>query len=80
MLINKLLRVGYINFANMQEFRLENREGSLQGSILSPLFCNVYLTSFDRYVEVTLLQEFNNKRTKVNSKDRNKGRRYLKTP
>jgi retron-type reverse transcriptase len=50
LLINQLLTVGYINFANLANSELKNLEGSPQGSLLSPLFCNILLDELDIFI------------------------------
>lgn len=79
LLINKLLTVGYINFANLTNSELKNLEGSPQGSLLSPLFCNILLNDLDIFI-LDLCKNTFVERVKTNSADWNAGRRYLKTP
>ena len=79
LLINKLLTVGYINFANLANSELKSLEGSPQGSLLSPLFCNILLNDLDIFI-LDLCKSTFVERVKVNSADWNAGRRYLKTP
>jgi RNA-directed DNA polymerase len=43
MLLLKQLKVGYICFDNLHDNSLINKKGSPQGSLLSPLFCNIIL-------------------------------------
>lgn len=57
--INKMIKVGYINWENISESKLESNVGTPQGSIISPLLCNIYLHSFDEYLNNTLLPMFN---------------------
>jgi len=61
-LIHKMLKVGYINPHDLSDSELEIKEGTPQGSILSPLFANILFDRFDRWVEVHLLTKFNVKR------------------
>lgn len=61
-LIHKMLKVGYINPHDISDSELEIKEGTPQGSILSPLFANILFDRFDRWVEVYLLTKFNVKR------------------
>ncbi|NNE32679.1 MAG: hypothetical protein HKN40_09940 [Winogradskyella sp.] len=79
LLINKLLTVGYINFANLANSELTNLEGSPQGSLLSPLFCNILLNDLDIFI-LDLCKTTFVERVKANSDEWNAGRRYLKTP
>ena len=63
-LISKLLKTGSIHFDGFTNSKLINKLCSLQGSILSPLFCNILLHNFD--VEVRRFIDFTNiKRNKV---------------
>jgi group II intron reverse transcriptase/maturase len=50
-LLDKLLKAGYIHFGGLSDSYLENRIGTPQGSILSPLLCNILLTPLDYFVE-----------------------------
>lgn len=79
LLINQLLTVGYINFANLANSELTNLEGSPQGSLLSPLFCNILLNDLDTFI-LNLCKTTFVERVKANSDEWNAGRRYLKTP
>lgn len=63
-LISKLLKFGFIHFEGLTDSKLINKLGSPQGSILSPLFCNILLHDFD--VEVRcIIDSINTKRNKV---------------
>ena len=79
LLINQLLTVGYINFADIANSELKNLEGSSQGSLLSPLFCNILLDDLDIFI-LDLCKSSFVERVKANSADWNAGRRYLNTP
>jgi len=68
MLLLKQLRVGYICFDGIHDSSLLNRKGSPQGSLLSPLFCNILLHELDKHV-IKLYKDFNNIRVKVNSEE-----------
>lgn len=78
-LINQFLKVGYINFADLANSELNNLEKSPQGSLLSPLFCNILLDDLDVFI-INLCNNIFVDRIKINSADWNAGRRYLKTP
>lgn len=58
-LIRKILKVGYINPYDLSDGKLVIREGTSQGSILSPFFANVLFDRFDRWVETNLLTKYN---------------------
>jgi len=79
LLINKLLTIGYINFANLANSELKNLEGTPQGSLLSPIFCNILLNDLDIFI-LNLCKTIFVERVKANSDEWNAGRRYLKTP
>jgi hypothetical protein len=63
-LINKILRVGYITFYNLQGSLLDYEESRIQGSLLCFLFYDIYFSSFDNYVKTDLFffykKRFNN--------------------
>jgi len=61
-LIQKMLKVGYINPHDLSDSELESKESIPQGSILSPLFANILFDRFDRWVEINLLTKFNRPR------------------
>ena len=58
-LIYKILKVGYINPHDISDSKLDKKEGTPQGSILSPLFANILFDRFDRWVEMNLLTKYN---------------------
>jgi retron-type reverse transcriptase len=71
------LKGGYVSF-NLHDSYLENRIGTPQGSILSPLFCNILLNKLDKYIEMRILEigvGFTKKEKKV-SKEYNASRSY----
>jgi retron-type reverse transcriptase len=67
-LINQLLKVGYINFADLANSELKNLEGTPQGSLLSPLFCNILLNDLDLFI-IGLCHDTFVERIKANSAD-----------
>jgi len=66
MLLLKQLKVGYVCFDNLHDSSLINKKGSPQGSLLSPLFCNIILHELDKFI-VKICKDFNNTRVKSNS-------------
>lgn len=53
-LIRKTLKAGYMEFPKYTHSVV----GTLQGSIISPILCNIYMNEFDKYIE-GLEKEFN---------------------
>jgi hypothetical protein len=78
-LINQLLIVGYVNFANIGNSELKNLKGLSQGLLLSPLFCNILLDDLDIFI-FDLCRNIFVKRVKTNLADWNAGQCFLNTP
>lgn len=54
-----MLKVGYVNIHQLNDSKLEQNEGTQQGSILSPLFSNIFFHKLDTWVEEVLLPKYN---------------------
>lgn len=78
-LLSKIFKAGYICFSNMEDSSLSNKMGTPQGSILSPLICNILLNQFDNYMEKLMLKTFV-PRSKALSDEYNETRRTGGTP
>jgi len=79
-LIHKMLKVGYINPHDISDSKMEMKEGTPQGSILSPLFANILFDRFDRWVETHLLTKFNTlRKDNVNPEYANAVQKHLGT-
>jgi group II intron reverse transcriptase/maturase len=66
-LIQKVLKVGYINLHDLTDSDLDKKEGIPQGGLLSPLFANIFFDRLDCWIEVNLLTRYNvSREDKVN--------------
>jgi group II intron reverse transcriptase/maturase len=73
-LIRKLLKVGYVDIHNLADRQEYNVEGIPQGSLISPIFCNIFLHELDEYIVQELLPMYN--RGKSRRKDPVYSKRY----
>lgn len=67
-------------FEIISDSKMEMKEGTPQGSILSPLFANILFDRFDRWVETHLLTKFNTlRKDNVNPEYANAVQKHLGT-
>jgi group II intron reverse transcriptase/maturase len=79
-LVNRFLKKGYVHFGNLCDSQLELKIGTPQGSIISPLICNILLHDLDCFVEEYIKKHSNyDSRKKVISEKYNETKRYMKT-
>jgi len=78
--INSLLKCGYIHFGNMCDSQLELKIGTPQGSVLSPLLCNILLHDLDCFIDGFMKQVNLESPNKVISREYTSTRRYIGTP
>lgn len=73
-LIRKLLKVGYVDVHNLSDRSEYSTIGTPQGSLISPILCNLYLHSLDEYIVKELLP--NNNVGKARRKEPTYSKRY----
>ena len=79
--ISNILKAGYIHFGGLVDSELESKIGTPQGSVLSPLFCNILLHEFDNQVSLMCSKvtgDLDHK--KAINPEYNSTRRFMKTP
>jgi retron-type reverse transcriptase len=63
------MKVGYIHFGNLCDSKLELKISTPQGSIISPLLCNILLHELDLFMSSYIIKysNFNAKKRKVSA-------------
>jgi group II intron reverse transcriptase/maturase len=74
-LVSNLLKAGYLE----QWDQRPTYSGTPQGGIVSPLLANIYLDRLDKYVETTLIPEFNRGKVKQANPEYRKLARKIQT-
>jgi len=79
--INQFLKAGFIHFGGLIDSELESKTGTPQGSVLSPLFCNIILHEFDKQA-TQICSRINSPSDFVRSvsPEYNSTRRFMNTP
>jgi len=73
-LLTNLMKAGYTEDWKVHE----TRSGTPQGGIISPLLANIYLDKLDKWVEKSLLPEYNRSSEKAEGNGRRRNPEYLK--
>jgi retron-type reverse transcriptase len=75
------MKVGYIHFGNLSDSKLELKIGTPQGSVISPLLCNILLHELDLFMSfyIRKYSNFNSKKRKV-SVEYTASRRFTGNP
>lgn len=68
-LANKLLKAGYVEIQDLNDRTRIPAVGVPQGSIISPLFCNIYLNKLDVYIAQKLLPIYNKGDKRTHNKE-----------
>lgn len=79
-LLNRFLKKGYIHFGGLCDSQLELRLGTPQGSIISPLICNILLHKLDSFMEeyINKYSNYDSSNMKI-SEEYCKSRKYMGT-
>lgn len=79
--INNILKGGYIHFGGLIDSELKSKIGAPQGSVLSPLFCNILLHEFDKQVSLIYVKANGNLGyKKAINPEYNSTRHFMNTP
>lgn len=73
-LIKRCIKAGYTDLSSFVE---QKHKGTLQGSVLSPLFCNIYMHELDVFMD-GLINEYSSKRYRKSSNEYHAVMRFIR--
>jgi len=67
-LVGKLCKAGFVQIGFLLNLEINNEE-TFQGSLISPILCNIYLHAFDKFVAEELLTKYNYGELRASNKE-----------